>query len=115
MKRYLLNVYQPTGGSLPPGELDAVMREVQAVQQELKAAGAWVFAAGLHDPSTSTVVRVRDGEMLMTDGPYAEGKEHIGGFTVIQAPDLDAALEWGRRTAEATTLPIEIRPLQGQD
>jgi hypothetical protein len=81
--------------------------------QELKAAGAWVFTAGLHPASTATVVRLQDGEMLITDGPFAEGKEHIGGCTIIQAPDLDAALEWSRKLAIATTLPIEVRPLQG--
>lgn len=71
-----------------------------------------MFSGGLHAPSTATVVRLKDNEMLTTDGPYIEGKEHIGGFTVIQAPDLDAALEWGRKLARATTLPIEVRPLQ---
>ncbi|WP_245171283.1 DUF6596 domain-containing protein [Streptomyces decoyicus] len=83
------------------------MRDVEALKAELREAGAWVFAGGLHAPSTATVVRVKDDEMLTTDGPYIEGKEHIGGFTVIQAPDLDAALEWGRKLARATTLPIE--------
>jgi hypothetical protein len=73
-----------------------------------------VFAGGLHPPTTATVVRVRDGDVLMTDGPFVEGKEHIGGFTIIKAPDLDAALEWGRRLATATTLPIEVRPFQGE-
>ncbi|HEX2679849.1 MAG TPA: YciI family protein, partial [Candidatus Dormibacteraeota bacterium] len=73
--------------------------------------GAWVFAGGLHPASTATVVKIDGGEMLMIDGPFVEGKEHIGGFVVIQAPDLDAALECGRKLAEATTLPIEVRPL----
>ena len=89
------------------------MRDLDALNRELKAAGAWVFAGGLHPPSTATVVRVKDGEVLTTDGPFAEGKEHLGGFTIIKAPDLDAALEWGRRLARATTLPIEVRPFQG--
>ncbi len=114
MKRYLLSVYQPDGDPPPPEVLEKVMRNVQAFHQELKAAGAWVFAAGLHPPSTATVVRFQDGDVLMTDGPFAEGKEHIGGFTVIQAPDLDAALEWGRKAARATTLPIEVRPFQDE-
>ncbi len=78
----------------------------------MQAAGGWVFSGGLHPPSTATVVRVKDGEALMTDGPYVEGKEHIGGFTIIRAPDLDAALEWGRKSAKATTLPVEVRPFQ---
>lgn len=90
------------------------MRDVDALRQELKAAGAWVFAGGLHAPSTATVVRLQDGEVLMTDGPFAEGKEHIGGLTIIKASDLDAALKWARKAARATTLPIEVRPFQGE-
>jgi hypothetical protein len=73
-----------------------------------------VFSGGLHAPTTATVVRLTDGEMVTTDGPYIEGKEHIGGFTVIKAADLDAALEWGRKAARAITLPIEVRPFQDQ-
>jgi hypothetical protein len=73
----------------------------------------WVFAGGLHPPSTATVVRARrDGDVLMTDGPFTEGKEHLGGFTVIRAEDLDRALEWGAKMARATTLPVEVRPFQ---
>ncbi|MGH3620574.1 MAG: YciI family protein [Sciscionella sp.] len=112
MKQYLLSIYQPDGDPPPPEVLDPIMADVEAVNAELRAAGAWVFAGGLHPPSTATVVRVKEGDLLTTDGPYIEGKEHIGGFTVIQAPDLDAALEWGRKLARAITLPIEVRPLQ---
>jgi hypothetical protein len=112
MKQYLLSIYQPDGEPPPPAVLERVMRDVYAVRDEMKAAGAWVFAAGLHEASTATVVRVKDGDVLMTDGPFTEGKEHIGGFSVIKAPDLDAALEWGRKLARATTLPIEVRPMR---
>jgi hypothetical protein len=113
MKHYLLSIYQPDGDEPPPAEfLDPIMRDVEAVNAELRSAGAWVFAAGLHPPGTATVVQLKDNEVLTTDGPYIEGKEHIGGFTVIQAADLDAALEWGRKLARAITLPIEVRPLQ---
>ncbi|GAA2814298.1 YciI family protein [Saccharopolyspora taberi] len=112
MKEYLLSIYQPDGEPPAPEVLDPIMREVEAVNAELRAAGAWVFAGGLHPPSTATVVRSAGEDALMTDGPYVEGKEHIGGFTVIRAEDLDAALEWGRKLARATTLPIEVRPLQ---
>jgi hypothetical protein len=112
--RYLLSVYQPDGPVPEPEVLDKVMADLDALNAEMRAAGAWVFAAGLHPPSTATVVRVRDGDALMTDGPFTEGKEHIGGFTVIKAPDLDVALGWGRRLAQATTLPIEVRPFQGE-
>jgi hypothetical protein len=73
-----------------------------------------VFTAGLHEASSATVVRHTGGETLLTDGPFVEGKEHIGGFWVIQAPDLDAALGWAARASEACTLPIEVRPLQGE-
>ncbi len=114
MKQYLLSVYQPDGDPPPPAVLETIMRDVDALNQELKAAGAWVFAGGLHPPSTATVVRLKDGEVLITDGPFAEGKEHIGGFTIIKAPDLDAALEWGRKLSRATTLPIEVRPFQDE-
>jgi hypothetical protein len=113
MKQYLLSIYQPDGEAPAPEILEPIMRDVEAVNGELRAAGAWVFAGGLHPPSTATVVRLKDNEVLTTDGPYVEGKEHIGGFTVIQAPDLDVALEWGRKLARAITLPIEVRPLQG--
>jgi hypothetical protein len=112
MKQYLLSVYQPDGDPPPPAVLEPIMRDVHAVQQEMKAAGAWVFTAGLNAASAATVVRVKDGEPLITDGPFAEGKEHIGGFTVIDVPDLDAALEWARRLAAASTLPIEVRPVR---
>lgn len=111
-KQYLLTLYQPDGPAPAPEALGAIMQRVDALRAEMKAAGAWVFAGGLHPPSTATVVRVRDGEVLTTDGPFAEGKEHVGGFTVVAAPDLDAALEWGRRLAQATTLPVEVRPFR---
>src|SRR2546421_8002973 len=112
MKRYLLSIYQPDGDPPPPEALEKVMQDVGALIQEIKAAGAWVFNGGLHAPSTATVVRLQDGEVLMTDGPYVEGKEHIGGLCIINAPDLDAALDWGRKLARAITLPIEVRPFQ---
>ena len=111
MTRYMLSIYQPVGDPPPPEILEPIMRELDAVNQEMRASGAWVFGAGLHPPDTATVVRVQDGGVLMTDGPFAEGKEHLGGFTIIEAPDLDAALAWGRKLARALTLPIEVRPL----
>ncbi|MCX4821842.1 YciI family protein [Streptomyces sp. NBC_01142] len=112
MKQYLLSIYQPDGDPPPPEFLEPIMRDLEAVNAELRAAGAWVFSGGLHPPGTATVVRLKDNEVLTTDGPYIEGKEHIGGFTVIRAADLDAALEWGRKLARAITLPIEVRPLE---
>jgi hypothetical protein len=114
MKMYLLSIYQPDGPIPPPDVLERVMRDIDAMNKELKATGSWVFAGGLHDPSTATVIRARGNDVMMTDGPFVEGKEHIGGFTVIKAPNLDVALRWGQRLAQATTLPIEVRPFQGE-
>jgi len=112
MTHYMLTIYQPDGPTPPPEVLEAVGRELHGLNQDLKAAGAWVFANGLHPPSTATVLRVKDKDLMITDGPYIEGKEHIGGFWIINAPDLDAALGWAGRAARATTLPIEVRPFQ---
>ena len=113
-QQYLLSVYQPDGPIPPPEFLEKVMRDVDAWNRELKAAGAWVFTGRLHPPSTATVVRLRGGDVLTTDGPYVEGKEHIGGFTIIEASDLDSALEWGRTLTRATTLPTEVRPFHSE-
>ena len=112
MNQYLLSIYQPDGPPPPAPFLEQVMRDVGAVMDGMKTAGAWVFSGGLHPPGTATVVRVREGDVLTTDGPYTEGKEHLGGFCIVKVPDLDGALEWGRRLAQATTLPIEVRPFQ---
>ncbi len=113
MKQYLLSIYQPDGDPPPPAVLDDVMLRLDVLHEELKAAGAWVFVAGLHPPGTARVVRFQDGDLLTTDGPFAEGKEHIGGFMVVRATDLDSALEWGAKLSRATKLPIEVRPLSG--
>src|SRR4051794_29255563 len=110
MPQYLLTVYQPGETPPPSVDLEKVMHDVDAINRELKEAGAWVFAGGLHAPSTATVVRVQDGEVLTTDGPFAEAKEYMGGFSIVQASDLDDALRWGGKLAQATGLPIEVRP-----
>jgi hypothetical protein len=112
LKHYLLSIYQPAG-ELPPGDLKTIMEDVRGVDQEIRSAGAWVFSGGLHPPETATVLRRRDSAMTMTDGPFTEAKEHIGGLTIIAVPDLDAALAWGRKLSAATTLPVEVRPFQG--
>ncbi|MEU6201166.1 YciI family protein [Streptomyces sp. NPDC047061] len=109
MPQYLLAIQQPDG-PLPDAETMAeVISALHRLNEELRESGSWVFTGGLHPPSTATVVRA-DG--MLTDGPYVEGKEHIGGIWVITAPDLDAALSWGRKAAAATMLPIEVRPFQ---
>jgi hypothetical protein len=112
MTQYLLSIYQPDGQPPTPEVLAKVMADLHVLNQELKSAGAWVFSRGLHDPSTATVLQLRNGEVVMSDGPYLEGKEHVGGFWIIQASDLDAALVWARKAARAITLPIEVRPFQ---
>jgi hypothetical protein len=114
MKKYLLSVYQSQGDPPPPEILERIGRDVDAFHRELKAAGAWVFAGGLHAPSTATVVQFRDGELITTDGPFAESKEHVGGCCIITARDLDCALEWAAKAARATTLPIEVRPFRDE-
>ena len=114
MKLYLLSIYQPDGPPPPPEKLSRVMTEIGEIRRQLEAAGSWVFGNGLHDASTATVLRARGDDVLVTDGPYVEGKEHLGGFMIIKAPDLDVALEWGRRYARVITLPIEVRPFQGE-
>lgn len=115
MKQYLLSIYQPD--EIPPPEvLEPVMRELDALNEEMRAAGAWVFAGPLHPPSTATVLRANAGDkddVLVTDGPFIEAKEFLGGFTVIQAADLDEALGWGRKLAAVLAgLAIEVRPFQ---
>jgi hypothetical protein len=112
MNLYLLGVYQPQGGPPPPEFLARVMRDLDAVNREIKAAGAWVFAGGLLPLSAAKVARVKDGDVLITDGPFAETKEFLGGISIISAPDLNTAVEWAGKIARATTLPIEVRPFQ---
>ena len=111
MKQYLLSVCYPAGGTQPaPDALAKIMRDVHAVQRQMQDAGAWVFSAGLHPAHTATVVRDAGGDIVVTDGPFIESKEQIGGLTILKAPDLDAALEWATKLARATTTPVEVRP-----
>ena len=112
MPQYLLSLMQPDGDPPPPEDLEPIMREVQRFHEDLQASGSFVFNGALHDASVATVVHHRDGRTLVTDGPYLEGKEHVGGLTIVDVPDLDAALVWARRATEATGLPIEVRPVR---
>jgi len=114
MKRYLLTIFQPDGDPPAPEIVEKVMRDIEVLIKEAKSAGAWLFNGGLHAPSTATVVRNHEGEVLITDGPFTESKEHVGGILIIKATDLDSALEWGRKAALAIGLPIEVRPFQGE-
>jgi hypothetical protein len=108
--KYLLSVMQPESGTPDPDFLEQVMRDLDVINRELKDSGSWVFAGGLAAPSTATVMQLKDGEIAATDGPYIEGKEYLGGISIIDVEDLDAALGWAGRIARATTLPIEVRP-----
>ena len=111
MKQYLLSVCYPAGGTQPPPDaLQRIMRDVNAVRVEMQSAGAWVFSGGLTPASSATVLRHQGGDVITTDGPFIESKEQIGGITIVKAPDLDAALGWGRKLARAIGTPIEVRP-----
>jgi hypothetical protein len=112
MTQYVLTVYQPDGPIPEPGILDRMSRELEALHEQIKADGAWVFSGGLHQPDSATVVREQAGDIVMTDGPYLEGKEHVGGFLIVNSPDLDAALRYASDAARITGLPIEVRPFQ---
>jgi hypothetical protein len=114
MKQYLLNIMQPEGGAPQPDALKKIMADVRALIDETKAQGAWVLNGGLHPPSASTVARLKDGEVLVTDGPYIEAKEFIGGLVVVKAKDLDGALAWAGKLTRVIGLPIEVRPFQGE-
>ncbi len=113
MTQYLLSVHMVEGEPLPSEEeIQQAYKDVDAFNEELKAQGAWVFAGGLHPADTATVVRVKDGEVLTTDGPFAETKEQLGGFWVIEAADLDAALALAAKATVACRAPVEVRPFQ---
>ena len=112
MPQYLMSVWHDdeyeVDFSTP--EAQRLGAQVGAYNEELEKAGAWVFAAGLHPTSSATVVRAAGGDVSMTDGPYAETKEQMAGLWIIEAPDLDAALEWAGKASGACGRPIEVRP-----
>jgi hypothetical protein len=116
MTQYLLSVHSvegEVGDPMTDEEMQQSWKQIQALNEELKSAGAWVFGGALHEPDTATVVRISDGEVVTTDGPFVESKEHLGGFYVIQAADLDAALGWASKVTTAIKAPIEVRPFAG--
>ncbi len=113
MTQYLLSVYM-TGdeAEMSEDEMQAVYRQVDEFNAEVQAAGAWVFAGGLHPATSATVVNAKDGDVITTDGPFAETKEQLGGFWVIEAADLDAALAWAAKGSAACMGAVEVRPFQ---
>jgi hypothetical protein len=113
MAQYLLSIHGVTGEERPARtneQMQEMGARIGALEEEMKSAGAWVFSARLHGPETATVVRHSDGELMITDGPFAESKEYLGGFYIIEAPDLDAALDWGGKVSAAVGAPIEVWP-----
>jgi len=115
MAQYLLSVHSvegEVGEPMTDEEMQRSWKQIQALNEEMRSAGAWVFGGALHGPDTATVVRMSDGEVLTTDGPFAESKEHLGGFYIIEAEDLDAALAWASKTAAVVMKPIEVRPFR---
>ncbi len=113
MPHYLLSVCYPADAQPPdPLRLQVIMADVAALNEQMRAAGVWVFGGGLHDPATCTVVTGQGGDLVMTDGPFVESKEQVGGLTIINAPDLDAALKWAGQMATAIPVPIEVRPFE---
>jgi hypothetical protein len=115
MKQYLLSVHMVEGAEQPsPEVMQQMFADVDALNSRMQAEGAWVFAGGLHPADTATVVRMRDGELVTTDGPFAETKEHLGGFWVLKAADLDAALAWAAEATTACRAPVEVRPFQDE-
>jgi hypothetical protein len=113
MAKYLLSVHSVEGEAGDPmseQEMQQFMGRVGVLEEEMKAEGAWLFGGALHDAETATVVRVTNGDVLTTDGPFAEAKEHLGGFYIIEAEDLDAALAWASKATAAVGKPIEVWP-----
>ncbi len=118
MTQYLLSVHSVAADAsetvtpepMTPEQMKQMMEEVYALQAEMKAAGAWVFGGRLTEPATATVVRRSGSGVLTTDGPFVEAREHLGGFYIIEAEDLDAALEWASKTVVTIGAPIEVRP-----
>ena len=114
MKQYMLSVHGTTDDMPPPDVMQQMFADVDKVNQEMMAKGVWVFGGGLTDPSDATVVRVEKGQPMLTDGPFVETEEQLGGFWVIKANDLDEALDWARKATVACLAPVEVRPFQDE-
>ena len=116
MTQYLLSVWHSPEAPVPtdPAVMQQAFEQVDAFNAELQSAGVWVFAGGLAEPTSATVVRATDGDPILTDGPFAETKEQLGGFWIIEVADLDAALAWAAKGSAACMGPVEVRPFQGE-
>ncbi len=116
MNQYLLSTYavegEVPGAAMTPEDMQGFMERVMALEAEMDASDTFVFGGALHGPEATAVARASDGDVMMTDGPFAEAKEHIAGFYIISAEDLDAASVWAGKVAEATGHPIEVRPFR---
>lgn len=115
MAQYLLSVHYIEGvGATPAEEMAEAYAAVDVLNQTMMDQGVWVFGGGLEEPHTATVVRHQEGEFLVTDGPFPEAKEQLGGFWIIESPDLDTALDWAKKASVACRAPVEVRPFQGE-
>jgi hypothetical protein len=116
MGQYLLSTYavegEVPGAPATSEDMRSFMERVVALEDEMEATGTFVFGGALHDPDAATVLRTGEGDVVMTDGPFVEAKEHIAGFYIINADDLDAALAWARKVVDAINHPIEVRPFR---
>ncbi len=115
MTEYLLSVHHVEGEPMPPmEEMQPVFDAVERFNEKLRAEGAWVFGGGLHPIESATTVDGTGDEPIVTDGPFAESKEWLGGFWIIEAPDLDAALKWATEGSNACRGKVEVRPFQAE-
>ena len=117
MAQYLLSAYTVEGDVREPmsdEEMQDSWKRIIALEEEMQSAGAWLFSGRLHEPDTATVVRMSGSKALTTDGPFVESKEHLGGFYIIEANDIDAALAWASKVSEAVKAPIEVRPFSDE-
>jgi len=115
MAQYMLAVHHSPNAMPPaPEDMQKAFEQVGRFNDEIQAAGAWVFGGGLEPPEIASVVSTPSGETVITDGPFGETKEHLGGFWVIEAADLDAALAWAEKASNACMGPVEVRPFQAE-
>jgi len=117
MGQYLLATYGVESDAAPsppaPEMMEAMMQRVIELEAEMDASGTFVFGGHLHGPDAATVVQTGEAGVAMTDGPFAESKEHLAGFYIINADDLDAALRWATRVSDCVGRPIEVQPFAG--